>query len=76
MISAMTVVAPMIFSALSLDSWMPRMFTRQKYTVIAMAMAAEPHSIIVVEIVRPNRAPIRPMTYWPAETPLIGPVRM
>ena len=27
---AMTVVAIMIFSALSLDSWMPRMFWRKK----------------------------------------------
>ena len=30
MMTAITVVAPMILSALSLDSWMPRMFTRQK----------------------------------------------
>ncbi len=30
MTTPITVVAPMIFSALSLDSWMPLMFTRQK----------------------------------------------
>ena len=30
MTTAITVVAPMIFSALSLDSWMPRVLTRQK----------------------------------------------
>ena len=72
----MTVVAPMIFSALSLDSWMPRVFTRQKYRVIAMAMAADPSSICSVVKDLPIRSPARPMMYWPAETPLIGPVRM
>ena len=30
MTTPMTVVAPMIFNAWSLDSWMPLMFTRQK----------------------------------------------
>ena len=30
MMTPMTVVAIMILSALSLDSWMPRMLTRQK----------------------------------------------
>ena len=30
MTTPMTVVAPMILSAWSLDSWMPLMFTRQK----------------------------------------------
>ena len=39
-----TVVAAMIFRALSLDSRIPRMFALQKYRVIAAAIATEPQA--------------------------------
>ena len=39
--TAMTVVAIMILSALSLDSWMPRTFCRKKYRVTATAMKTD-----------------------------------
>ena len=39
-----TVVAAMIFRALSLDSRIPRTLALQKYRVIAAAIATEPHS--------------------------------
>ena len=40
--TAITVVAIMIFSALPLDSWMPRRFWRKKYSVIRQAITTAP----------------------------------
>ncbi len=54
--TAITVVAYMIFSALSLDSWMPRRFWRKKYTVTATASTTEPQ--------RTNNSPGCPGSVW------------
>ena len=47
-----TVVAAMIFRALSLDSRIPRMLALQKYRVIAAAIATEPHVVGIAKRTR------------------------
>ncbi len=82
----MTVVSCMIRRALSLDSWTPMMFSRQKYSVMPTA------TITVRQLTVPGWAvasstpadpwaslsmsPNSPTMYCPAATALIGPVRM
>ena len=80
--TAMIVVAIMIFNALSLDSWIPSKFWRKKYSVTAMAISIEPPLANAVRVAgsmcwpvtSENSSHIRPITYWPAATLLIGPV--
>ena len=78
MSTAITVVTCMIRIALPLDSSMPRMFWRQKYAVTAMAKKAAVKSggSMMLECASLSSSLIRPTRYWPADTPLIGPVRM
>ncbi len=75
--TTITVVTFMIPSASSLDSWMPCVLRHQKYTVTSTATnaAVPPTGSEFVDPKRCSRSFSRPTMYWPAETPLIGPVR-
>ena len=73
----MTVVTYMIRSAFSLDSGMPLMFSHQKYRVTRIAKTAAPAfmgRVLICECCRSSFS--KPIRYKPAETPLMGPVRM
>ena len=76
-ITTMTVVICMILNASSLDSCSPLVFRRQKYAVIAIANNAAVKLIgtCTADPSRSRTSLISPAIYWPAETPLIGPVR-
>ena len=75
--TTITVVTFMIRSASSLDSWIPRVLRRQKYSVTTMATAAAvaPDGSRMAEPLRASTSFTRPAMYCPADTPLIGPVR-
>ena len=75
-ITTITVVIFRMFSASLLDSWRPRVFCHQKYTVIRMATttAVRPSDRWNVDPLRVSSSLARPATYRPADTPLIGPV--
>src|SRR5437899_8753031 len=78
MITTITVVMYMIRSAFSLDSGIPLMFSHQKYTVTRIAKNAAVAFIGNANFAcpYPRTSLINPVKYRPAETPLMGPVRM
>ena len=78
MTTTITVVTYMMRSAFSLDSGMPLMFSHQKYTVTitAKTAAVEIHRKHKLNVRSGNSSFRKPTRYSPAETPLIGPVRM